>query len=416
MHLKRYCSYSIITLLSFFNAKAQNRLSLQEAEGVFLKNNLFLLAKQYNINAAEALVIQSKAYPNPVFNADFNVYDPQNKKYLHVDSSGQKSFQLQQLILLGGKRKNEIEIARQNKQLAEAEFSDMLRQLRAQLYNLFYSIGSEKVVIANYDKQLRILDTIIDAYRVQAEKGNLPLKDVIRLKSVYIKINAARSELITQYNSDQRQLQILLQSKEPVEPVAGSESFNHLLEVKSIEELRSLALQNRPDLKIADQNALLAALYLKREKKQRVPDLAFNASYDQRGGAFRNQVNAGITLPIPVLNTNRGNIKAAEFDQKEMELYVTEKKLEVDLDVQQAWANMQRSVNEYKTVKVLYNEEFTQVYEGVNNNFQLRNISILEFVDFVESYNESLAEFEKIKRQLAQSASQINYVTATKVY
>jgi cobalt-zinc-cadmium efflux system outer membrane protein len=121
-------------------------------------------------------------------------------------------------------------------------------------------------------------------------------------------------------------------------------------------------------------------------------------------------------MPIPVLNTNRGNVKAAQFNKKASDAYLQEKKLEVELDVQQAWANMQRSINEYNKVKELYNGEFSEVNKGVNYNFQLRNISILEFVDFVESYNESLADFEATRKQLAQAASFINYVTATKLY
>ena len=56
------------------------------------------------------------------------------------------------------------------------------------------------------------------------------------------------------------------------------------------------------------------------------------------------------------------------------------------------------------------------VNKGVNDNFKRRNITILEFVDHVEAYNESLADFERIKKQLAISAAQINYVTATKIY
>jgi cobalt-zinc-cadmium efflux system outer membrane protein len=121
-------------------------------------------------------------------------------------------------------------------------------------------------------------------------------------------------------------------------------------------------------------------------------------------------------MPLPILNTNRGNIKAAEYDKKAMDLYVQEKRLEVELDIQQAWQNMQRSIIEYNKVNTMFNDEFKQVNKGVNDNFFKNNISILEFVDFVEAYNESLAEFERIKTQLAVSAAEINFVTATKVY
>lgn len=399
-----------------FMAQTRQSLTLEACEEMFLKNNLLILAEQYNISGREALIIQSKAYPNPTFNADFNIYDPQNKKAFHVDSSGQKSFQVEQLIFLGGKRRTEINIAKQNKLLAEAEFADLLRNLKSQLHTYFYSINSEKIVIDNYNKQLQTLDTIIDEYKIQIDKGNLPLKDIIRLKSVYIKLNSNKSDLATQYNEDQKQLRLLLQTKQEILPVVGEADFRKFMALKTIGDLQTLAASNRPDLKIADENALIAAMNLKLQKRQVIPDIAINASYDQRGGAFRNQVNAGITLPLPILNTNRGNIKAAEFDKKAMDVYVQEKKLEVELDIEQAWLNMQRSIDEYTKVKDLFNDEFIRVNKGVNDNFQLRNISILEFVDFVEAFNESLSDFEQIKKQLARSAAQINYVTATKIY
>jgi cobalt-zinc-cadmium efflux system outer membrane protein len=395
---------------------SQTSITLDDAEKLFLKNNLMLLAQQYNISAKQALIIQAKAYPNPTFNADFNVYDPQNNKTFHIDSTGQKAFQLQQLILLGGKRKTEIVIAKQNKILAESEFAELLRNLQVKLHRVFYSINEDKIVVENYEKQLEILDTIISAYKIQVDKGNLPLKDIIRLKSVYIKINNNKSELASDYTEEQKTIKLLLQTNQEIIPIINEANYQSYIDLKALNDLQTMAFNNRPDLKIADETAIIAALNLKLQKKQVIPDIAVTASYDQRGGAFKNQVNAGITMPLPVLNTNRGNIKAAQFDKKAMDLYVTEKKLEVELDVQQAWQNMQRSILEYKKVKTMFNDEFKQVNTGVNYNFLKKNISILEFVDFVEAYNESLAEFERIKTQLAVSAAEINYVTATKVY
>ncbi len=410
----------LLCLLAFClgQARGQNSqtLTLAACEAIFLQNNLMLLAKQFNINAREALIIQAKAYPNPVFSADANVYDPQNKKVFHVDSSGQKSFQIQQMIYLGGKHKTEIELARQNKILAESEFAELLRNLRLQLHSAYFSVNSQRIVLENYEKQLAILDTIIAAYKIQSDKGNLPLKDIIRLKSVYIEINGNKTDLAVDYREQQKNLKLMVQTTQEIVPVVNEDSLKNYLQLKSLDELQTLAIANRPDLKMADQAALLAALQLKYEKKQRIPDLTVNTSYDQRGGAFRNQINAGISLPIPILNTNRGNIKAAGYDKQAMDLYVQEKKLEIELDIQQAWQNMQRSIKDYSKVKELFNEEFSQVSRGMNDNFRQRNISILEFVDFVEAYNESLADYENIKKQLAISAARINYVTATKIY
>ncbi len=63
-----------------------------------------------------------------------NAYDPQNDKVLHVGPTGQKSFQIDQLILLGGKRKSQIELARTDVAIAELEFQNLARQLKFKLH------------------------------------------------------------------------------------------------------------------------------------------------------------------------------------------------------------------------------------------------------------------------------------------
>lgn len=49
-------------------------------------------------------------------------------------------------------------------------------------------------------------------------------------------------------------------------------------------------------------------------------------------------------------------------------------------------------------------------------NFQKRNVSIIEFIDFFESYNDVLAELMRIKTQLVISAEQINLLTGKDIY
>ncbi|MCW5912728.1 MAG: TolC family protein, partial [Cyclobacteriaceae bacterium] len=154
-------------------------LTLDQADSMFLNKNLLLLAARYNIDAKDALVIQARAYPNPTFTADLNAYDPENNKTFHVDKTGQKFFALEQLIVLGGKRKAEIEIAKQNKKLATLELEDLLRNLRYQLHIGFYIVNQQRITLNKFNRQLEVLDTLITSYEKQAARGNLPLKDVI---------------------------------------------------------------------------------------------------------------------------------------------------------------------------------------------------------------------------------------------
>ena len=391
-------------------------LSLPQADSVFLHNNLYLLSQQYNIDASEALILQAHAYPNPIFTAEFNSIDRENGELFHVDKTGQKEFALEQLIIMGGKRRTEIDIAKQNNQLAQSEFTDLLRNLQLELHNSFFRLREQRNILEKYNRQLGLLDTLILSYDVQAKRGNVPMKDAIRLKSVYLKINNEKAMLAALHTEETRKMQLLVQSNNYILPTIPVTYFDELVITTSYDELLELAIHNRPDLKIAAQQSELSALNLRLQRKLVIPDVVAVTSYDQRGGAFQNQINTGLSIPLPLWNRNRGNIKAAGFYQKSATTYQSLKRMMVETEVQAAWTNLIRSVNEYAKVKNIYTEDFDQVFQGVNANFRKRNITILEFVDFFEAYNESLTEFERVKTQLAIATRQINYVTGSKIF
>lgn len=408
---------SVLILIAFQGlAQKSTPRTLAQADSVFLKNNLLLLAEQYNISTKDALILQARAYPNPLFTADLNAYDPDNNKAFHINQSGQKAFSIEQLILLGGKRKAEVDIAKQNKKVALLEMDDLLRNLRYQLHAGFYTINQQRITLDKFTRQLQVLDTLINAYEKQSERGNLPLKDVIRLKAVYFKINNDKSELANSFFSEQQKVQLILQSADYIEPVVNEDDFDKLVEPAQYDQLLDSALQNRPDLKVADESEALALMNIKLQQKMAIPNMALNSSYDQRGGAFQNQVNVGVSIPLPLWDRNKGNIRAAKYEAQSAAIYQKQKSNEVQAEVLAAWQDLTLSISEYQKIKNFYSTDFDAVFDGVNKNFQKRNISILEFVDFFESYNESLSEYERVKNYLATSAMQINYVTASKIY
>jgi cobalt-zinc-cadmium efflux system outer membrane protein len=199
-------------------------------------------------------------------------------------------------------------------------------------------------------------------------------------------------------------------------PKIDKSELDRLTALKEYDELLTTALDQRPDLKEAYQQEAIALLNLKYQKKLAIPDVAVNTSYDQRGGAFHNQMNVGVNIPLPLWNRNRGNIKSAEYGTNIADLYQQQKIKEVQTDVFAAWQTLKLSIVEYTKIKSYYTEDFDVVFQGVNSNFQKRNISILEFVDFFEAYNESLDEYERVKTNLANSAMKMNLATASKIY
>jgi len=397
-------------------AQDTTSLSINDADKVFLSKNLDLLAAKLNVSSQKAAEIQAKLYPNPVVSGELNVWDPQNNKVLHAGNSGQKALAVQQLILLGGKRQNEIELARQNTGLAQLELEDLLRNLKQQLHTSMYSIHIDELTLDKYNTQLQLLDTIIANYEIQAKKGNISLKEIVRLKSVYLNLNNEKTELLQNIQKEQENLKLLLQTTSDIKPVINAGDWSRFDRVPPVDSLRKLALQNRPDRKMAEQNKDIAALNLRYQRSLAVPDLTVGSAYDQAGGAFKNQVNLTVGMPLPLWHRNQGNIKMAKT---QIEIAGIQQDITVNginAEVTSAYNNMQRSIDEYVKSKEMYNADFNEVFNGITDNFRKRNISIIEFVDFFEAYNQSTAAINHVKKNVALCAEGINYATGYPVY
>lgn len=414
----RYFPVLVFFAMLSVHVRAQDslHLSIEEADKIFLQKNLMLAAGQLNVDAQKALEIQAKLYPNPQLSLGVNAYDSDNKQLFYAGKNGEKAAEFEQLILLGGKRKNEIELAKQNTRQAQLELEDMLRNLKYKLHGSLYSLYFDLQTLQKFNGHLQQLDTIIDAYETQAAKGNLPLKEVVRLKSTYIQLNNDKTELLQSIQDEQKDLQVMLQSTAFIIPSINENSWSHYESLPAIDSLQQLATTYRTDIMLATLNKDIANLNVKYQKSLAVPDLTVNTGYEQRGGAFNNQFMLTLGIPLPLWNRNQGNIKYAQTQTKSADVDLQMTRANVSAEVNAAWYNMQRSIQEYRKTQAVYNKDFADVYNGMRDNFLKRNITIVEFVDFFESYNESLAEVNRIRKQLALSAENINYITAYNVY
>jgi len=389
---------------------AQKTITLEDCESQFLKNNLFLLASHYNVDASKALTIQARIWENPMITAELNAYNPDRDKYFDVGKQGQKVFGIEQLIYLGGKKRNEIKLAKTNEQLAELQFNDLLRTLKLQLRKSFYTVYYNTKSLETTDKQLAHIEDLINSYSVQAQKGNIPLKDVVRLQSLYLNFKNDRLEVINDNIEEQANLKLLLNSTEEIVPNVSKEEFNKYLKTIdfNLKSFEKEAIANRPDYLARQKEIDANELNVKWQKSLSVPDITLGAKYDQRSGAFNNEANLTVGIPLPLWNQNKGNIKYAQTILAQSKIEKQNFDLQLQNEITSAWNKWEESRKNYVVVKPNVNSDFEAVYNGILTNFQKRNISLLEFTDFMESYNQVNIQVNELKKKLALSAEELN--------
>ncbi|UWY27297.1 TolC family protein [Flavobacterium sp. TR2] len=391
-------------------AIAQKTVTLQDCESQFLKKNLFLLASQYNIDAAKALTIQARIWDNPTITAELNAYNPERDKFFDIGKDGQKVFSIEQLIYLGGKKRNEVKLAQANTQLAELQFNDVLRTLKLQLRKSFYTVYYNTKNLENTDKQLAHIENLINSYSVQAQKGNIPLKDVVRLQSLYLNFKNERLEVVNNNIEEQANLKLLLNETENVIPAVSKDDSNKYLKIidfdlKSFEEQ---AIANRPDYLAKQKEIDANELNVKWQKSLSVPDITLGANYDQRSGAFNNEANVSIGIPLPLWNKNKGNIKYAQTILEQSKIEKQNFELQLQTEITSAWTKWDESRQNYSVIKPTVNSDFEAVYNGMLTNFQKRNVSLLEFTDFMESYNQAIIQLNELKKKVVIAGEELN--------
>ena len=411
--------------LTFFNliatqtAFSQQNLSLQQCEDRFVKNNLLLLAEQYNLDIAKASVIQAKIWDLPVASGEFNAINPQNKRVLDIGAKGQKAIAVQQLLYLGKKKQNEVEFAKSTIGIAELQFEQLLKNLRFELHQSFYSIYFNQQKITNLNKQIASIDTLAKSYAIQAQRGNWPLRDVVRLQSLSFSLKNDFMIAQKEINDEQESLKILTSSQENIIPVVEEQTLSSYFTKNNLpvtEALLNMALEKNPDYlsfqKIIESNELM----IKWQKSLAKPDLTVGASYDQRGGAFGNQVNFTFGIPLNLWNRNKGNIKIAEAELDKSKRLQDQKIVELRSQIANATQTWQQQRLQYAQITASGAENFEAVYKGILQNFQKQNISLLEFTDFMESYNQSTLLLIEMRKQVILSGETINHIVNVNLF
>jgi cobalt-zinc-cadmium efflux system outer membrane protein len=393
-------------------------ITLQDAETQFIQRNFLLLASKYQVSMADAAIIQAKLYPNPNFSIEQGVYNQDTKKWFDLSSTGETALALQQIIILAGKRNKQIDIAKINSQLSLYQFYDLMRTLRYELRSSFYGIYFLRDAIGVFDKEIESLKTLIDVYTSQYNKGNIAFKDLARLQALQFSLQNERLDLVRQSNEKQLNLGLLTGDTllRPVSPVMNA-GFNEI-DVSKINypELVDSALVNRYDLRAAYSQVQLSQSNLAFQRSLRTPDLLLGANYDKAGNYVRNYNALSVAMDLPFWNRNQGNIKAAEFQIEANKQLQSQAELQVKNDISNAYKQLLETDKLYKTTSLEFTADYEKLLDGITKGYQNHTISLLEFIDYYETYKNSKLELNHLQNNRLDALENLNLATGTTIF
>jgi cobalt-zinc-cadmium efflux system outer membrane protein len=389
-------------------------LTLGAAEKLFLQNSFQALAAKYEVDQADAAIIQAKLWPNPTLNIDQGAYNPNTKKWFDVTSTGETAISIQQEIHLAAQRNKNVRVEKITADIARSQFAEVMRGLHFQLRSAFFNLYTDRQSLAIYDLELTSLQSLLTAYNALYQNGNVPFKEVVRLQALQFSLQSERIDLLKDAAENQSNLVLLTSDTlgRPIKPIMEGDDIG-LIKTDNLTFIQLLdsSYANRHDLIMANQQLLLNNANLSLQKALAVPDLYLGANYDRSGSYIENYNSLTLSIDLPLFNRNQGNIKAAKFKLEESDLQKGQAELVVKTDVEQAYAQLLETSNLYKGTVQKLNTDYDKLFTGIVQGYKERAIGLLEFLDYYEDYKDSKLAYYKLQNDLLQAAENLNYVT-----
>lgn len=418
---KRVILLSLLLQVFAFTSDAENqlvKLNLQEAGQRFSTCNLELIAERYNIDMAEAEVIQARLFENPVISLEQNVYNRLNGKYFDMGREGEAVVEVEQLIYIAGQRNKRVRVEKLNKEMAVYQFEEVLRTLRSELNTKFIELYYTEKSLSVYDKEIDYLQRLLGVMKEQNEKGNISLLEKSRIQALLLSLQQERNETSNRVISLQGDMKLLLglNATEVFEPVFD-EAVLKQVDIASIPfiELNN-RLAERPDIKMARTNIQVSRANVSLQKSLAFPEVSLKGAYDRAGNFCDNYFAIGLSVSVPIFNRNQGNIKSARLSvlQNTNREELARKQAENELFT--SYARLEKAVKLYNTSNYELERDFEKIIDGVNSNYSKRNISLLEFIDYYQAYKETCLQLYQTQKDVFLAMEDINTVTGSDVF
>lgn len=421
----------VITTLASLRTSAEAdtlKISPAEAEAIFLKENLLILAERLEISKADAMVWQAKLWPNPTVTVEqVNLWTTERQTggetvvpplWNNFGKNRQFAIELEQLIVTAGKRRKRIGLEQLNAEKASHNFQHVLLQAKMDFRQTMAELLFQQDMEAIMREQLESLRAIIASYESQVRQGNIPKNEWVRLKAEEIEMSQELNEIARESMELQGELKLWMHLPAATFLVLDELPFEQLrptAEELSLEQLMQQALENRPELQFSKTDKEFRNQLYLYEKASRVPDLALKGYYDRGGGIVTNFIGFGIAMDLPVFNRNQGNIRAAKIEAEQSELLHKNLEQSIENEIMTSFNNYLSAVAFRDRIEDGYIETLSEMLDAYTRNFKQKNISLIQYIDFLEAYLTSRKSILNAVKSIRETAEELNYSVGTDV-
>ncbi len=400
-------------------ALAQNRsavtISLDDAIQMALQHNHNILAARTTIQQNEAEETTANLRPNPVILSDWQflpVFQPSQFSADYLDNTAQFDLGVSYLFERGKKRQHRLRAAKDLTAQTRSLVADNERSLAFSVASQFIDVELAESTLELAKQDLKSFQNTVDISEARYKAGDIGEGDVLKIKLQMLQfetdVSAAQLARV-QGLSDLRQL-LGYESIAPDYDVAGA--FDYQPVKGNLDDFQAKALQNRPDLRAAQQGVTAANSQHALQQAIGKRDITGEINYTHIG--YLNDVSLFGQMQMPIFDRNQGEIARAGFaitQAQEQERFANGQVL---TDVRDAFENLRTNDQIVGLYRSGYINEAQQSRDISEYAYRHGAASLLDFLDAERSYRATQLAYRQALASYLLALEQLREAVGTR--
>jgi outer membrane protein, heavy metal efflux system len=274
-----------------------------------IQHNHVLIAARNTIQQAQAEEITANLRPNPTLTVDWEYlpfFTPSSFTSDYLHDSTEADFGASYLFERGHKRQRRLQAAKDITAVTRSQVADNERQLTFQVATLFFAAQLAESTLDLAQQDLKSFQQTVDVSEREFKVGGISENDYLKIQLQLLQYQGDLEQALVAREQSLSDLRQLLGYESVSADYDVESSFNYQPMKLGLEDLQLKALQDRPDLRAAQQGVTAAGSQYALEKANGKQDVIGSFNY-----SHVNAINAGtvlVSVPLPFFNRNQGEI------------------------------------------------------------------------------------------------------------
>jgi cobalt-zinc-cadmium efflux system outer membrane protein len=395
-------------------AAAQQPLTWEQIHQKFDAANPTLRAGQLNIDESKAQEITAFLRPNPDMTLGLDQFNPFTTHPYRPFSQLQPGLGVSYLYERLHKRDLRKESAEKATTIATSTQEDLHRTLTYTLRNAFVQTLQAKAVLALAKENLEYYDKLLEVNRVRFKAGDIAEVDLDRLELQRIQYLSDIQNATVSLRTAKITLLQMLNDRTPVDNFDITGPFDFTDKIDTLDNLHTIALATRPDLREAIETVDKARTDYKLAEANGSTDPTFGIDFGRQNGD-PTYVGFSVGFPLRIFDRNQGEKLRTKLDITRTEHLRDAAEAQVFSDVNSAYVTMMGTLNLLQPYKAQYLARALKVRDTIAFSYQHGQASLLDFLNAQSDYRSIRLNYLNLVGSFLSAASQLNLAVGKEV-